>query len=117
MFPSHDREVIGEADDDQYLFGPHFIPGDQEMHRQTITKYWYRHVKNGKIKDEDGELLDVQADFYALKHALLDSLPPEVARILASHTTMSTTAIYQVNKEKRERQRLKDLDFNMLRVV
>ena len=45
----------------------------------------------------------------------LDSLPPEVAQKIASHTSLKTTRIYQVNQDKRDREELKKLNF--LKVV
>ena len=67
-------------------------------------------MKNSeKIKDENGKVLKITADFYSLKHTFLDSLPREMAMLMASHTNSTTTAIYRVNEEKRTREILKNM--------
>ena len=73
-------------------------------HTQIVTRFWKRHVK---------DKLGIEADFYALKHYMLDNLDSDTAMLLASHTNQSTTAIYQVNKAKKDRERLKKLSINI----
>jgi DNA-binding transcriptional regulator WhiA len=67
-------------------------------------------VKNSnKIKYEDGNVVKITADFYSLKHSFLDSLPKNIAMLVASHTNSKTTAIYRVNEAKNQREELKNL--------
>jgi site-specific recombinase, phage integrase family len=40
---------------------------------------------------------------------MLDNLDSDTAMLLASHTNKNTTAIYQVNKAKKDREMLKQL--------
>ncbi|WP_392447962.1 tyrosine-type recombinase/integrase [Capnocytophaga canis] len=99
------KDIIRECkSDDDYLFGIGFKPNRKPVMSETVTRYWKRHVKNK---------LGIEADFYALKHYMLDSLDSETAMLLASHTNQNTTAIYQVNKKKKEREQLKKLDIKI----
>lgn len=99
------KDIIKECkSDDDYLFGIGFKPNKKPVMSETVTRYWKRHVKNK---------LGIEADFYALKHYMLDSLDSETAMLLASHTNQNTTAIYQVNKKKKEREQLKKLDIKI----
>lgn len=105
------EELLEEAEPDDYIFSRNLEPGPKQIRSYQITKRWYRLVKKSdKILDEKGNVLKVTADFYSLKHSLLDSLPADVAQQMAAHTNSATTAIYQVNKEKRQREALKKLD-------
>lgn len=97
-------DVMKESCTNTFLFSLKLKPGEKCMNRRYVTQKWKR-----QVKDE----LGVTSDFYALKHSLLDSLPIDQAQFIASHTTSKTTAIYQVNKEKRERESLKSLKVNI----
>jgi len=104
------EEVCNSALDDDYIFSTGLEPGSKRIKPYQITLRWKRHVKQSKeIISSDGNLLEVSADFYSLKHSMLDSLPTTVAMKLASHTNIRTTKIYQVNQEKRDREELKKL--------
>lgn len=104
------KELMDTAKPGEYLFSKGLIPGTKKINDDQVSKRWYRLVKkSNSIKDKDGNILDIDADFYALKHAMLDSLPTDTAQKLASHTNSRTTAIYQVNKDKRDREELKKL--------
>ena len=85
---------------DDYLFALNFVPSKKMGHTEIVTRFWKRNVK---------DKLGVDADFYALKHYMLDNLDSDTAMLLASHTNKNTTAIYQVNKAKKEREMLKQL--------
>lgn len=93
-------ELEGKSED--YVFSVGFAPGAKKIDPHLVSTYWRRWVKKE---------LGVTADFYALKHSMLDSLPPEIARKIASHTSLKTTRIYQVNQDKRDREELKKLNF------
>lgn len=115
------KELLENADEDDFLFSVGLVPGPNEILNSQITRRWSRHVKKSdEITDDKGNVMRIEADFYALKHAMLDSLPTEVARKMAAHTSVSTTGIYQVTKDKQEREELKRLEigfFKPLKVV
>ena len=95
------KEVCEECQSpDDYLFSLNFVPSKKMGHTEIVTRFWKRNVK---------DKLGVDADFYALKHYMLDNLDSDTAMLLASHTNKNTTAIYQVNKAKKEREMLKQL--------
>ena len=95
------KEVCGECQSpDDYLFALNFVPSKKMGHTEIVTRFWKRHVK---------DKLGIEADFYALKHYMLDNLDSDTAMLLASHTNKNTTAIYQVNKAKKDREMLKQL--------
>lgn len=95
------REVCEECQSpDDYLFSLNFVPSKKMGHTEIVTRFWKRNVK---------DKLGIEADFYALKHYMLDNLDSDTAMLLASHTNKNTTAIYQVNKAKKDREMLKQL--------
>ena len=95
------KEVCEECQSpDDYLFSLNFVPNKKIGHTEIVTRFWKRNVK---------DKLGVDADFYALKHYMLDNLDSDTAMLLASHTNKNTTAIYQVNKAKKDREMLKRL--------
>jgi len=108
------KELLQEAKKGDYIFSKGLMPGKIKVNSNQITRRWYRLVKKSdKIKDENGKILNITADFYSLKHSFLDSLEIEKAMKMASHTTSKTTSIYQVNKEKRDREMLKQIDVSI----
>lgn len=95
------KEVCEECQSpDDYLFALNFVPNKETGHSEIVTKFWKKNVK---------DKLGIEADFYALKHYMLDNLDSDTAMLLASHTNKNTTAIYQVNKAKKDREMLKQL--------
>lgn len=108
------KELLKQAKPNDYLFSKGLIPGPEQILANQITKRWYRLVKKSdRIVGSKGEKITISADFYSLKHSFLDSLPIETAQQIASHTSSKTTEVYQVNREKRLRDLLKDLDVSM----
>ena len=104
------KEMMHNAKPNDYLFARGLVAGDKPIQPYQITNRWLRLVKRSDdIKDQNGKLLKVTADFYSLKHSFLDTLPEEMARLLASHTSSTTTAIYRVNEEKRNLELLKNM--------
>ena len=85
---------------DDYLFALNFVPSKKMGNKEIVTRFWKRNVK---------DKLGIEADFYSLKHYMLDNLDSDTAMLLASHTNKNTTAIYQVNKAKKDREMLKQL--------
>lgn len=105
------KEVLKNANPNDYIFSKNLEPGPEPIRSYQITKRWYRLIKKSKnVIDENGKTIKITADFYSLKHSFLDSLDPETAQKMAAHTNAATTAIYQVTREKRDRERLKELD-------
>ncbi|WP_273084520.1 tyrosine-type recombinase/integrase [Capnocytophaga gingivalis] len=97
----HWKEVCEECQSpDDYLFSLNFVPSKKMGNTEIVTRFWKRNVK---------DKLGIEADFYALKHYMLDNLDSDTAMLLASHTNKNTTAIYQVNKAKKDREMLKQL--------
>jgi len=113
------RELLKDAKPQDYIFARGLEHGEIPIQPNQITRRWLRLVKKSdKIKDINGDTIKVEADFYALKHAFLDSLPEDKAMLIASHTNSKTTSIYRVNKAKNERKELKAMhvDSNRLGV-
>lgn len=105
------EEVLSRAEPNEYLFSRGLKAGKNPIKPYQITKRWLRLVKkSNKIKGQDDRIIQVEADFYSLKHSFLDSLPEEIAMLIASHTNSKTTSIYRVNKAKNEREALKKMD-------
>ena len=95
------KEVCEECQSpEDYLFALNFVPSKKMGNTEIVTRFWKRNVK---------DKLGIEADFYALKHYMLDNLDSDTAMLLASHTNKNTTAIYQVNKAKKDREMLKQL--------
>lgn len=108
------REVLRGAKQNDYVFSKGLVPGVNKILSNQITKRWYRLVKkSNNIFDREGNQITVTADFYAFKHAFLDSLPEETARKIAHHTNSKTTSIYRVNQEKRDREALKQIEVKL----
>jgi integrase len=117
-------EIIQECqNDNDYLFTVNLSPGLTKTQSYQITKRWKRLIKD-KMVFKDGELVEIKEleadvknfeaiteDFYSLKHSFLDSLPTEQAQKMASHTSFRTTEIYQIGKQKRDREELKSISF------
>jgi integrase len=104
------EEVLKGAKPNDYLFSKGLVSGEKPVQSYQITKRWSRLVKHSnEIKYEDGSVVKITADFYSLKHSFLDSLPENIAMLVASHTNSKTTSIYRVSKEKNAREELKGL--------
>ncbi len=108
------KELIQNAKPNDYVFSVGLKPSGSPILSSQITKRWSRLVKKSDcIKDLNGNVINVSADFYSLKHSFLDSLPEDIAMLIAQHTNSKTTAIYRVNSEKRSREVLKNLMSNL----
>lgn len=94
------KEVCEGAGPEDYVFSTGLRNGPKMIRPDQIRRRWMLHVKKP---------LGVTADFYALKHKMLDMVDEDTAMKLASHTNLKTTSIYRVNKEKRDREELKKL--------
>ena len=106
-------ELVRNAKPNDYVFSKGLKPGKDSILPNQITKRWMRLVKKSNdIKDENGRVINITADFYSLKHSLLDVLPEDIAMKMASHTNSKTTSLYRVNAEKRNREELKKLSID-----
>lgn len=93
---------------DEYMFSSFQCPGEIEINPRAITQKWDRHVK---------KVLDIDEDFYSLKHLFLDKLDSmqgqapiiNIAQGAAGHTTDRTTGIYTVGRKSRAVEHLKNL--------
>ena len=121
------REILSMCkSENDYLFSKGLVPGKDPIQPYQITKRWYRLIKQSdNIKDENGNIIKVTEDFYALKHLFLDILDgfksdplapdyiaiPDInlAKTAASHRTESITNVYTVGKKKRENEVLKQV--------
>jgi integrase len=109
------KELMKKTKPNYFLFAKNLVPGKESILACQITKRWYRLVKTSDaIKDQEGNVIKITADFYALKHSFLDSLPTDKAQMIASHTNSKTTSIYQVNQDKRNREILKGMDLDSI---
>lgn len=94
--------------EDEYMFSCFQCPGDTHVNPNAITQKWDRHVK---------KVLDVDEDFYSLKHLFLDKLDRiqgqapiiNIAQGAAGHTNDRTTGIYTVGRKSRAVEHLKTL--------
>ncbi|SMC86900.1 tyrosine-type recombinase/integrase [Chryseobacterium sp. YR221] len=118
------KEVLSECqDDDDYLFSEGLVPGEKSISPKQISRRWKRHVKDtNDIKDDEGNILKVTADFYTLKHLFLDILDEinssrvlniqelqNVAQRMANHDSDDTTSIYTTGRTGRKNNDLKNL--------
>ncbi|WP_234110105.1 tyrosine-type recombinase/integrase [Chryseobacterium sp. R2A-55] len=109
--------------DDEYMFSHFQCPGDTKISARAITQKWNRHVKNSKeIKDLDGNIIEVDEDFYSLKHLFLEKLDQmqdetpiidiNLAQGAASHKSNRTTGIYTVGRKNRAVEYLKNVNIS-----
>lgn len=118
------KEVLSECvDDEDYLFSEGLVPGENPISPKQISRRWKRHVKDSEdIKDANGDILKVTADFYTLKHLFLDILDElsysralniqelkNDAQRMANHDSNYTTGIYTKGRETRKNKDLKNI--------
>jgi integrase len=106
-------EVVQNAKPDDYIFSRGLKPGHVQIQPYQVTKRWYRIIKKGK--DENGNPLNIAADFYSLKHLntseVVDRLGDEAAAKLNEHTTTGMVVkIYDHKRKDRQHEQLKKLD-------
>ncbi|ASK29754.1 hypothetical protein CEY12_06375 [Chryseobacterium sp. T16E-39] len=80
--------------DDDYIFSFFYQPGDHEMDRNLIYRFW---------KEKVMVPLKIDKSIYSLKHTFLDMVEEAnySAQIMAGHRNDQTTSIYTVGREKR----------------
>ena len=97
--------------EDEFLFSQFQCPGDTEINPRAITQKWNRHVK---------KVLDIEEDFYSLKHLFLEKLDQmqgeapviNIAQGAAGHTSNRTTGIYTVGRKNRALEQLKKVNIS-----
>jgi len=97
------KEQVKGASPDDYVFSTDFRAGKTRTTTKRIGNKWRAYVKEG---------LEIDIDFYSLKHLNLDEtsklLNAEAASKMAGHTsTVITLKHYLVNEEERKRERLR----------
>lgn len=101
----NNEEILLSKPND-YVFSKGLTWGEESISRAQITRRWRVHVK---------DKLNIEADFYAFKHAYLDKvsevLSIKEAQKLASHTSdKMLRKHYALGEEKRQIERLKEID-------
>ncbi|MFL5742365.1 MAG: tyrosine recombinase XerC [Flavisolibacter sp.] len=96
------KEFLDNCKPNEYLFGIDFLPADQPMVPDTITRRWQRLVKKG---------LKIDRDFYSLKHLntseIVDQLGDKAAAEQNGHlSTLMVNTVYDVRKTQRQHQLL-----------
>ncbi|HRE52209.1 MAG TPA: tyrosine-type recombinase/integrase [Flavitalea sp.] len=105
------RELIEGADPEDYVFSAGLVPGKEPIRREQISKRWRIHVKEKLLKLYEMKII---ADFYSLKHLntteVTKRLSEEDAARLNSHdSTAMVVKIYDVGREDRQHERLKNV--------
>lgn len=103
------KEIWREATPGQFLFSTVLKPGDTQINKDFPNKRWKKLVKAQKKKGG----LNIQKDFYSLKHLHADMIAKQLsishAQTALSHGDSETTGIYTVGQKGREREELKNL--------
>lgn len=102
------QELMQNCGPEDYLFSKMLESGAVHIRPDQITRRWRKYVK-GPVKDGG---LNIQADFYSLKHLNLDETSAQLgmydASKMASHTsTVVTMDHYLVGEKDRQNERLK----------
>lgn len=100
------KELYEMASPGDYIFSVGLVPGKSCIRRDQITRRWREHVK---------KKLDIQADFYSLKHLhtteVVEALNVQEAAKMNAHTsTAMVVSIYDVNRKSREFEQLRTAD-------
>lgn len=102
--PFWQEYLQGYTDKDLYFLSDDLRPGPNQIRSDQITKRWKLWVK---------KKLNIEADFYSLKHLNSDEVSAAIgiqkAQLLNSHTSTSTTKIYAINEYKREMEAIKNI--------
>lgn len=94
------KKQLKKSNPEHFVFSYGFIPGELELNRDYIYKYWKKKVRIKTI--------------YALKHTFLDKVEEANynAQIAAGHRKDQTTSIYTVGREKRRLEAQKQIRIN-----
>lgn len=105
------QEAMVNCGPDDYLFSRKLVPGAVHIRPDQITRRWMKYVKGPVNKGG----MNIQADFYSLKHLNLDEttelLGIDDAAKMAGHTsTVITMSTYAVGEKARQAERLKKVN-------
>lgn len=100
------KEQLKDAGPNDFVFSSSFKPGKYQLQPKKITNKWKGYVKQD---------LEIDIDFYSLKHLNLDEtstiLDAQAAAKMAGHTSpVITLKHYLVNEEQRELEKLKKVN-------
>lgn len=100
------KELLSEANPDDYIFSKGLKPGANPIRPDQITKRWTRLVM---------EPLKIKATFYSLKHLntkeMVDSLDEQAAAKLNAHQdTGMVIKIYDIGRDDRQHKRIKNVN-------
>lgn len=88
-----------------FVFSKGLKPGPKEIRAEQITRRWRTHVK---------KKLNINRDFYALKHLNSDQTSEQLgvnaASIHNSHRSISTTMTYAVNETQGQHERVRKIN-------
>lgn len=92
--PFWESQLENALFDDDYIFSYFYQPGDHEMNRNLVYRFWKEKVMTP---------LKIDKSIYCLKHTFLDMVEEAnfSAQIMAGHRNDQTTSIYTVVREKR----------------
>jgi site-specific recombinase XerC len=98
------QKAIESAEINDYIFSKGLLPGKISISSTQITRRWNTHIK---------KKLQVEEDFYSLKHLNLDQMATLLnlndASAMASHTsTYVTLQHYAIGERQRQIERLKN---------
>jgi site-specific recombinase XerC len=95
-------ELLNAAKPTDYIFGKFLKPGAVATCSHQITKRWRLHVK---------EKLNIEADFYSLKHSNADDIAKahslQLAQQFIGHSSAAMTRIYATGQSDRDLDALK----------
>ena len=94
------QRQMSEIKDEDFVFSYGFIPGEKQLNRDYVYKFWKNKVRIKTI--------------YTLKHTWLDKVEEAhySAQIMAGHRDDRTTSIYTVGREKRRLEAQKRIQIN-----
>lgn len=92
--------------EDDFIFSYFYQPGDHEMDRNLVYRFWKEKVMNP---------LKIDKSIYCLKHTFLDMVEEAnySAQIMAGHRNDQTTSIYTVGREKRRLEAQKQIKIKL----
>jgi site-specific recombinase XerC len=98
-------QALETANEKDFIFSKGLVPGKVAIQSYQITKRWNRHIK---------KKLEIDEDFYSLKHLNLDEtatmLDINDASAMASHSSIGITAkFYAIGEKQRQNERLKQI--------
>ncbi|RZK12872.1 MAG: hypothetical protein EOO43_18405 [Flavobacterium sp.] len=98
------KEAMKGCGAKDYVFSKGLKPGAKSIRSEQISRRWRRHIK---------KKLDIDCDFYSLKHLNTDqtaeALDLKTASAHNSHKSTGTTLIYAIGEKDRVHQKIKSV--------